>query len=152
MTNSANHNLQWRHPLSIDLNAFILLKNLDRLSVYVPIHFAHALHMHAKYYLDDIQTYRGCTAVSKNIYFSRILSMHCRVIMHAKYFSNAPCMYFNEILYVSLSWGMYSCIWIKSISVDLQYVSQYTCCVCWLAHFMLTIILHVNWLLCPIVF
>ena len=25
-------------------------------SVYAPIHFAHALHMYSKYYLDDVQT------------------------------------------------------------------------------------------------
>ena len=25
-------------------------------SVYAPIHFAHALHVHVKYYLDDLQT------------------------------------------------------------------------------------------------
>ena len=25
-------------------------------SVYAPIHFAHALHLQAKYYLDDVQT------------------------------------------------------------------------------------------------
>ena len=54
MTNSSNHDLQWRHPFSIDLNAFILLK--ITVIVYAPIHFAHALHVHAKYYLDDLQT------------------------------------------------------------------------------------------------
>ena len=54
MTNSSNHDLQWRHPFSIDLNAFILLKIAA--SIYTPIHFAHALHMNAKYYLDDSQT------------------------------------------------------------------------------------------------
>ena len=25
-------------------------------SVYAPIHFTHALHVHVKYYLDDVQT------------------------------------------------------------------------------------------------
>ena len=25
-------------------------------SVYAPVHFAHVLHVHAKYYLDDVQT------------------------------------------------------------------------------------------------
>ena len=54
MTNSWNHDLQWRHPFSIDLNAFILLKITA--SVYAPIHFAQALQVHAKYYLDDVQT------------------------------------------------------------------------------------------------
>ena len=54
MTNSLNHDLQWRHPFSIDLNAFILLKITA--SVYAPIHFAHVLYVHAKYYLDDLQT------------------------------------------------------------------------------------------------
>ena len=39
---------------SIDLNAFILLKITA--SVYALIHFAHALHVYAKYYLDDVQT------------------------------------------------------------------------------------------------
>ena len=37
-----------------DLNVFILLKITA--SVYAPIYFAHALHVHAKYYLDDVQT------------------------------------------------------------------------------------------------
>ena len=50
MTNSSNHDLQWRHPFSIDLNTLILLK--IRASVYAPIPFVHALHLH---YLDDIQ-------------------------------------------------------------------------------------------------
>ena len=54
MTNSSNHDLYWRHTFSIDLNTFILLKITA--SVYAPIHFAHALHVHAKYYLDDVQT------------------------------------------------------------------------------------------------
>ena len=54
MTNSSNHDFQWRHPFSIDLNAFILLKITA--GVYAPIHFAHALHVHVKYYLDDVQT------------------------------------------------------------------------------------------------
>ena len=54
MTNSSNHDLQWRHQFSIDLNAFILLKIMA--SVYAPIHFTHALHVHAKKYLDDVQT------------------------------------------------------------------------------------------------
>ena len=53
MTNSSNHDLQWRHPFSVDLNTFILLKIAA--SVYVPIHFAQALHVHVKYYLDDLQ-------------------------------------------------------------------------------------------------
>ena len=52
--NSSNHDLQWRHLFSIDLNAFILLKITAR--VYAPIYFAHTLHVHAKYYLDDAQT------------------------------------------------------------------------------------------------
>ena len=54
MTNFANHDLQWRHQFSIDLNAFILLKITA--SVYAPIHFAQVLHVHTKYYLDDVQT------------------------------------------------------------------------------------------------
>ena len=54
MTNSSNHDLQWRHPFSIDLNALILLKIMA--SIYASIHLAHVLHVHAKYYLDDIQT------------------------------------------------------------------------------------------------
>ena len=33
---------------------FILLKIMA--SVYAPIHFAHAFHLHAKYYLDNVQT------------------------------------------------------------------------------------------------
>ena len=41
-------------PISIDLNPFILLKITA--SVYAPIHFTHALHVHAQYYLDDVQT------------------------------------------------------------------------------------------------
>ena len=57
MTNSSNHDLKWGHPFSIDLNEFILLKITA--SVYAPIHFAHALQVHAKYYLDDIQTIRA---------------------------------------------------------------------------------------------
>ena len=35
MTNSSNHDLQWRHPFARDLNA---------------------LHVYPKYYLDDLQT------------------------------------------------------------------------------------------------
>ena len=54
MTNSLNHDLQWRHPFSTDLKTFILLKITA--SLYAPIHFEYALHMHAKYYLDDVQT------------------------------------------------------------------------------------------------
>ena len=54
MTNSSNHDLQWRHPFSIDLKVFILLKITA--SVYAPIHFMQGLHLHAKYYLDDAQT------------------------------------------------------------------------------------------------
>ena len=54
MTNSSNHDFQWRHPFSIDLTAFIVPKITT--SVYASIHFAHALHVHAKYYLDDVQT------------------------------------------------------------------------------------------------
>ena len=54
MTNTSNHDLQWRHPFYIDLNAFILLKITT--SVYAPILFVHALHVHVKYYLDDVQT------------------------------------------------------------------------------------------------
>ena len=54
MINSSNYDLQWRHLFSIDLNTFILLKIMA--SVCAPIHFAHALHVHAKYYLDDVQT------------------------------------------------------------------------------------------------
>ena len=54
MTNSSNHDIRWRHPFSIDLNAFVLLKITA--SVYASIRFVHALHMHAKYYLDDVQT------------------------------------------------------------------------------------------------
>ena len=54
MTNSSNHDLQRRHPFSIDLNAFILL-NITA-SVYTPINFTHAFDVHAKYYLDDVQT------------------------------------------------------------------------------------------------
>ena len=61
MTNSSKHDLQWRHPFSIDLNAFILIKITA--SVYAPIHFAHALHVHANYYLDDVQT------ILRRIYF-----------------------------------------------------------------------------------
>ena len=53
MTNSSNHDLQWRHAFSIDLNACIVLKITA--SVHTPIHFAHALHVHANYYLDDVQ-------------------------------------------------------------------------------------------------
>ena len=51
----------------IDLNAFILLKITA--SVYAPIHFAHALHVHAKYYLDDLQTilYRMYSCFQKYI-------------------------------------------------------------------------------------
>ena len=49
MTNSSKHDLKCRHPFSVDLNAFILLKITA--SVYAPIHFAYA-----KYYLDDVQT------------------------------------------------------------------------------------------------
>ena len=48
MTDSSNHDLQWSHPLSIDLNTFILRKITA--SAYAPIHFAHALQVHAKYY------------------------------------------------------------------------------------------------------
>ena len=54
MTNFSNHDLQWRRLFSIDLNTFILLKITT--SIYAPIHFAHAMHVHAKYYLDDVQT------------------------------------------------------------------------------------------------
>ena len=51
MTNFSNHDLQ---SFSSDLNAFILLKITA--SVYAPIHFVRVLHVHAKYYLDDVQT------------------------------------------------------------------------------------------------
>ena len=54
MTNSSDHDLQWRHSFSIDLNMFILLK--IKAIVYAPIHFPHALLMHTKYYLDNVQT------------------------------------------------------------------------------------------------
>ena len=73
MNYSSNHDRQWCHPFSIDLNVFILLKITA--SVHAPIHLAHALHVHAKYYLNDNKPFcRGCTPISKNIYFSRILS------------------------------------------------------------------------------
>ena len=54
MTNSSSHDLQWRHPFSVDLKDFILLKITA--SVYAPIHFVYALHVYAKYFLDVVQT------------------------------------------------------------------------------------------------
>ena len=89
MTNSLNHDLQLRHIISIDLNAFVLLKITA--SVHAPIHFAHALHVHASTIQMMYKPFcRGCTPISNNIHFSRILSTHCRVIMPCKYFSNDP--------------------------------------------------------------
>ena len=41
-------------PIFYWFNRVILLKITA--NVYAPIHFAHAFHVHAKYYLDDIQT------------------------------------------------------------------------------------------------
>ena len=38
----------------LNINAFILHKSVD--PVNTPIHFAHALHVHVKYDLDDVQT------------------------------------------------------------------------------------------------
>ena len=54
MTKSPNHDLQWRHPFSTDLNVLILLEITA--SVYALIPFAHALQMHSKYYLDNVKT------------------------------------------------------------------------------------------------
>ena len=46
--NFSNYDIQWRHKLSIGLDAFVLHK--IAVSVLTPIHFAQALHVHPKYY------------------------------------------------------------------------------------------------------
>ena len=43
--------------------------------------FAHGLYVHAKYYLEDVQTiFSGCTPVSKNIYMYFIHVLYSRIL------------------------------------------------------------------------
>ena len=55
----------------MDLNAFILHK--ITVSVKTHIYFVHVVQMHAKYYLDSVQTILWRMPISKNIYFNSIL-------------------------------------------------------------------------------
>ena len=75
MNNSSNYDLQRRLPYSIDLTAFILHKNTAK--VLNPIHFAHALHVPTKYYLDHVHT----ILYPKNSSFQKYMCNKCGFII-----------------------------------------------------------------------